>query len=740
MSSLDDAIDAALSALGPDGPSSTFDVVAYAEGMRLSAEDKARTVVELLNDKACPVRGRRPVFVSIGGADGQELAYLLQNSPATDGVLVEGSRALCELARARDRRGKQIHVYEGDAQTILPDAMKHAVQLAAAAPNTFLAVTCHAIIHELFDRGREQFDPARFFSAIFSSEELPIWFTYREPGAPEDWPERILVRANTTSTRLLRLTLAIRERHPSFRQSSVPVPLNDGVLVPRDLGMELLVKLFHVGSLGHELAERSTAVNHRILNSMLMLAVGERATSEQRGLVSSHSAPTRTFVTAWEQCGIRVDGLTAEGALIPLGVPESQTRMIAWRLPAPTAPQTNRDARLEPGRRSFDADLALARESLASGDTGLLTALLSSRGRAWIESDSAGHSLELFQEVIRLLPDDAPSYLWSHFLLQLAGLFADLATSPEVFSREIEARAARVGLGGLFASERMEFSRKLGDLELMLATANELLPRLPAILQRDPRDAVSGYTAGVMHFLLANCLRFGGRYDAARELVLTAQRLFHSGIPSHETELAHCYYAVQVCNVMLGMPVEPLPPMSFETTMRFAGALIRLSFSHAAWVVDDIDKAQSAAESAATQFDAIGARRYSVRAKGVHALLGAWKARRSGAVPDFTALPSPIGSVVAALTGEHPDFDLIGQWLATARASHAVGVLQFAKAQRGVWDHSGGFRLPPTLELRETATLAWAPPQEARTLEECDALLRGRMNLPLDARLPLIGD
>jgi hypothetical protein len=70
------------------------------------------------------------VFVSIGGADGQELATLLDKTTATVGILVEKSRELADVARSRTfSSGRRIEVFEGDADDQTALAVCRAMEL-----------------------------------------------------------------------------------------------------------------------------------------------------------------------------------------------------------------------------------------------------------------------------------------------------------------------------------------------------------------------------------------------------------------------------------------------------------------------------------------------------------------------------------------------------------------------------------------------------------------------------------
>ena len=101
MTKLDESIRNALRNLS-DRSSSSFDLSKYIQDFRTSARGKAEAVVDLLKERNFPFTGCRPVFVSIGGGDGEEIDYLLRNTTASKGVLVEMGHQLAEIARERN--------------------------------------------------------------------------------------------------------------------------------------------------------------------------------------------------------------------------------------------------------------------------------------------------------------------------------------------------------------------------------------------------------------------------------------------------------------------------------------------------------------------------------------------------------------------------------------------------------------------------------------------------------------
>lgn len=706
----------------------------YIESFRASARGKARNVLETLHLGPLPRVGPRPVFVSIGGGDGTELAYLLEHSEATHGILLERDRESAERARKVKLVGKDIHVIERDAQDGLADTMRLAASFVAGGRADFQAVTCHAVIHELFDRSGDLFDPTRFFGTIFSDSTIPTWFTYREPGVPEKWPKHVILQAQCGPDSLLQLALLIHRRHRKF-QSVGPEPyiFGDHVRLHKDLAMETLVKLFYLEDLAYELEERSTSVDHQVLGSTLMMAIGDRAVSEQRGNVWSASAPTGSFMERWRELGICVSGYE-NGRISRQPLPESQTRVIAWRVPDDPL----RAVPVKTMVHGVDAEISLAAEAHRTNDGDLLKVLVIQRGRAWIESSSSAEALRL---LLRIKEDSAPTdfmFLWSHYLTSLSDLFAGRIKNADAFSLAIEETAAHAKLDLLFRSERMEFLRKLGRRDDAIPIANSLLPLLNETAIDPSLSSLDRYVLGTAVFLLNNFLRSGGAYHLAWRAVSVAASIFVPGTESHEVELAHCHYASGVCVAMTGVaPFETGYPAHLHRR-QFAGALIQLAYSHAAWSLNDVAQAERYALDSAAAFDRIGTPNYARRARELAALLKWWKVLQAPTAPLWPG--DELDSALRALTGDFSRFDEFATWFPTLRPSRALGLLQFAAGELTTRELPHELMLPQILRLNESGTLEWSTLASAKTLAEADVNLRVALDIPPSRRLPLLAD
>src|SRR5262249_44831078 len=151
----------------------------------------------------------------------------------------------------------------------------------------------------------------------------------------------------------------------------------------------------------------------------------------------------------------------------------------------------------------------------------------------------------------------------------------------------------------------------------------------------------------------------------AQEWIAHAESTFQRGIPSHDTELAHCHYARQVCTAVMGRSeFAPLRDEGELLSRRFSSALILLSYSHAAWFVDELDRAVHHPERAVAAFEAVGADRYVQRAEQLKRLLRLWNALSSSAAPSFDDLGGSLGEAIRYLSGQQPAWAGLSDWLA----------------------------------------------------------------------------
>jgi hypothetical protein len=728
MTHLDERILRALSTVPT--AASDFDAEKYRLAFAPSARAKAQSVLTLLRQPTSnPFSHLRPVFLSIGGADGEEVLTLLAETSAPLGVLLEASSTLAAYASSRQKpEGKVLSVVQGDASLTILRGVEQAFDFILAGHADYLVVTCHAVIHELFDRA-ESFDPQGFFGAIFARRDIPVWFTYREPGIPEKWPEAVYLRADCAPESLLQIAIAIVNRHATLGGlQPAPAVIGDHVRLNRALAVETIVKLFYLDDITYELAERSTAVDHQAMNNYLWFAIGQSALNNNAAAISTRSAPSESFLTLWQEYKIEVLTADISGKRSQLPILESHTRLIAWRQP-PTDINPISDG---------SADLAIAEEALVQRDEELLTTLLVSRGRSWIERRQRARSLELLSRIKGVVSPGSLSGLFSDYLIKISALFGDPTAVEHAFPPDLDQLAAPYGLDLLFRAERMEIARKNNYHQVALDIANSLIGALDTISAVRAEDSnLSRYIEGTSLFLLANFLRFGGLYQRSLEIIKLAEAHFRGGVESHATELAHCQYARSVCYAVQGLADFGPAPVPVQ---HFAAGLIQLTYANSAWFINDITSAITHAEKAEEAFHLMAAEKYVRRAKITAALLKLWRGLSEGRSPlSYQQLGSEFAEGLRVITGESDDMAFAAHWISTLRPSLAVGLLQFLEFRKSAAPETI-VALPPLLHSRDSGELELRLDLKANSLASADEQLRAAIGTVPGRRIPLFPD
>jgi hypothetical protein len=329
--------------------------------------------------------------------------------------------------------------------------------------------------------------------------------------------------------------------------------------------------------------------------------------------------------------------------------------------------------------------------------------------------------------------------VWSKYLLIIARLFRFQEMSSSAIDEHLLADSKRLGIAPLLLAEKMELSRKRGDRPETLKLLQQLMTELAEA--ETPRSAGEAYAVGTSHFLIANLLRYGGLYPNAKSSIDRARTYFRPAILSHQIELAHCHYAMEVCWAITGSPRDErfVPPGSGESRP-FAEALLTLARSHSEWARAQIAEAAEYAESAAIAFDSIGYHPYAKRAKRLFELLQVWRRLELGAsASKAIAASNSDENILRALVGLPGTSGTLRDQIARLRVSHVVGLLQFASSFNADWTVDiGQFDLPPLLKKTDTG-FEWSF-LRASSLAQADKVLRSHLGVPLNMPVPLIAD
>lgn len=262
-----------------EAPRSTnFDRL-YHEGFETSGMRKA---VEVLGDlqKRQNINLARCAYFSIGGSTGSEILHVLSNSPIQYGLLLEYNPVATEIAQEKRGRlrtlGKDLVIVTGDAMQQLKRCKDQFLDWQDSQRINGLIVSAQAVLHELPSRS-PGFDLNHFIGEI-TWEWDPFLLYSREPCVPVDWPDRVEVHIPGLGSELL-------EAFAKDIQASLRIDghvMRSGphwVVMPVDLAIETLTKVFYLDDYSYEIEEKVTSINPDTLRAILENYLGENSTS-----------------------------------------------------------------------------------------------------------------------------------------------------------------------------------------------------------------------------------------------------------------------------------------------------------------------------------------------------------------------------------------------------------------------------------------------------------------------------
>ncbi|OLF77687.1 hypothetical protein AWH62_03155 [Maricaulis sp. W15] len=382
-------------------------------------------------------------------------------------------------------------------------------------------------------------------------------------------------------------------------------------------------------------------------------------------------------------------------------------------------------------------DIVALRAALTECNEAATLTILQNVGRLYPEKERSSVFMNLLILVQETFGATSTCGLWAQYLLLLDHLFHERKSKHPLFSQEILDQANKVGMGILFHAEQVEVYRKNGDQERAAETANALLPMI--LSTRSPASGAEAYYLATAHFLIANLLRDGGDYNSAVEQLELAVKYYRPSIISHQVELAHCVYALNICRIVNQMPTQQTDYSQIDPSLRrFSHALFSLNLSHEAWLRGDYSEAVQEAQRARTEFLGIGFGSYSDRANRIRNLIEAWRRLELGAtVGELTEFLGDYEPIVRQLIEQGSQMDQVYDWLQSTRPSRVIGILQFGSAFGDKWSFEARpFRLPPLIRM-VGERVDWSQ-DSATSLSEADFKLRAHLKVKHPSRVPLL--
>lgn len=216
----------------------------YQETFADEGERKSKYIIEYLERVCAPEELKDFGYISIGGADGSELEYILSNTPINHGVLLEYSDAASNIARKKAEKLKskdsnlKLDVMQGDALARLSDA----TEALKKSGKKGVILSAQAILHELPSRS-PLFEKLKFsgiLGLVYKGFDHGV-FVCREPCEPFGWPKDIRLKIpGVEADMLTNLCELIRDK--LGMKSNITALAGDWVMMDSVLAVESLHK------------------------------------------------------------------------------------------------------------------------------------------------------------------------------------------------------------------------------------------------------------------------------------------------------------------------------------------------------------------------------------------------------------------------------------------------------------------------------------------------------------------
>lgn len=273
---------------------------------------KAQPVLEYVRERFSDLS--QLVYVSIGGADGSEVAAVLGGTAIRYGILLEfsdeGAAKAREHAAHLAQNNKTLFVLQGDATQRLEDCC---ARLDGLRNNGITGVVCsaQAVLHELRFRS-PTFTFSHFFGRLFRGFDIRFFYS-REPAVIQDWPETVRLRFNGPPPLPSKVVAAMgRLIADHFHLAgSVHEVIDNYVELPRAIAGEVVRKVLYFSDQSHfvyEMGECHERFDPNDVAKQIGACVGNRPLDVQR-------LNSNTFSLRYDQ--LRVEATTSSGGALP---------------------------------------------------------------------------------------------------------------------------------------------------------------------------------------------------------------------------------------------------------------------------------------------------------------------------------------------------------------------------------------------------------------------------------------
>ena len=229
----------------------------YHDKFKETGEHKAKSAMNQIQSLRDIPDLKKMAYVSVGGSEGSELVWILQNTDVRFGVLMEIDSYACEVAQQQLKnlpKNKEIKILSGDVVQQTSNLQK----LLQEADIDGIIVSANAIFHELPYRS-EGYKLNSFLKEIFWNWEKCI-FISREPCLPFNWPDRVELSIPGVYSDLLYSLCQDINYKLNFSDKILRCG-PDFIEVSSQLATETIQKVFYFEDYNYEIQEKLTGIN-----------------------------------------------------------------------------------------------------------------------------------------------------------------------------------------------------------------------------------------------------------------------------------------------------------------------------------------------------------------------------------------------------------------------------------------------------------------------------------------------
>jgi hypothetical protein len=258
-------------ALNPDRDSSAAGKE-YVEAFRISGKMKGEAFLEILQ-KNPKFNNDRIAVVSVGGADGSEIAHILQHSNMRYGILLDKDQLAFTYAAEKRATlaalGKTLTLWPGDVKDTIRSCDRQLKDWKEGKLIDGVAYSINATLHELSHRGGQRFD-LRHFMHLVVGEWNPFLIAMREPSTAKEWRKDVELKCKHVSQNTLELlAIFVAEKLNICKRDRIKQMSGSFVSMPPRLAVEVLFKLYYIEDLEYEIQESVTSIPTDKLRSAL---------------------------------------------------------------------------------------------------------------------------------------------------------------------------------------------------------------------------------------------------------------------------------------------------------------------------------------------------------------------------------------------------------------------------------------------------------------------------------------